>query len=213
MLRQIEFAVFDMRLHSDFDPASRQTPLALLQEVRERVAVLHPPGYNRFPNNFSHIFAGGYAAGYYSYKWAEVLSADAYSFFEERRARRFAPARNSRDEILAVGGSRPAAESFRAFRGPRAARRSAAQAQWYDFRMILKPIGVALVPRAGRGRGGGAAAALSLDGRKRAGCTVADTPPPPGAKDVHQWRVTASRAAEGAAPNRMSCDRRARNRR
>src|SRR5436853_379210 len=83
MLRQIEFAVFDMRLHADFDPASGQTPLELLQEVRARVAVLHPPGYNRFPNNFAHIFAGGYAAGYYGYKWAEVLSADAYSFFEE----------------------------------------------------------------------------------------------------------------------------------
>jgi oligopeptidase A len=121
MLRQVEFAVFDMRLHADFDPAAGRTALELLNEVRERVAVLRPPAYNRFPNNFSHIFAGGYAAGYYSYKWAEVLSADAYSSFEERRdaegildaetGKRF------RDEILAVGGSRPAAESFRAFRG------------------------------------------------------------------------------------------------
>ena len=117
MLRQIEFAVFDMRLHSDFDPASGQTPLALLQEVRARVAVLHPPGYNRFPNNFSHIFAGGYAAGYYSYKWAEVLSADAYSFFEENGVLDARSGQKFRDEILAVGGSRPAAESFRAFRG------------------------------------------------------------------------------------------------
>jgi oligopeptidase A len=117
MLRQIEFAVFDMRLHSDFDPASGQTPLALLQEVRERVAVLHPPGYNRFPNSFSHIFAGGYAAGYYSYKWAEVLSADAYSFFEENGVLDARSGQKFRDEILAVGGSRPAAESFRAFRG------------------------------------------------------------------------------------------------
>jgi len=93
----------------------------LLEEVRRRVAVLPQPAYNRFPNTFSHIFGGGYAAGYYSYKWAEVLSADAYSKFEEMReaggvldvetGRRF------RDEILAVGGSRPAAESFRAFRG------------------------------------------------------------------------------------------------
>ncbi len=82
MLRQIEFAVFDMRLHSDFDPAIRSA-LELLEEVRAQVAVLKPPAYNRFPNSFSHIFAGGYAAGYYSYKWAEVLSADAYSFFEE----------------------------------------------------------------------------------------------------------------------------------
>ena len=77
MLRQIEFAVFDMRLHSDFDPATGRSALELLEEVRRQVAVLHPPAYNRFPNSFSHIFAGGYAAGYYSYKWAEVLSADA----------------------------------------------------------------------------------------------------------------------------------------
>src|SRR5438270_379470 len=117
MLRQIEFAVFDMRLHADFDPASGQTPLELLQEVRERVAVLHPPGYDRFPNNFAHIFAGGYAAGYYSYKWAEVLSADAYSFFEENGVLDARSGQKFREEILAVGGSRPAAESFRAFRG------------------------------------------------------------------------------------------------
>jgi oligopeptidase A len=110
-----------MRLHSDFNPAKDGSALALLEKVRERVAVLQPPVYNRFPNNFSHIFAGGYAAGYYSYKWAEVLSADAYSAFEEtsessgildvKVGARF------RDEVLAVGGSRPAAESFRAFRG------------------------------------------------------------------------------------------------
>jgi oligopeptidase A len=121
MLRQIEFAVFDMRLHSEFDPAAGPSAQRLLEEVRDRIAVLKPPLYNRFANSFSHIFAGGYAAGYYSYKWAEVLSADAYSLFEEmseshgvldaRAGQRF------RDEILAVGGSRPAAESFRAFRG------------------------------------------------------------------------------------------------
>ena len=117
MLRQIEFAVFDMRLHHDFDPAAGKTALQLLDEVRERVAVLHPPAFNRFPNNFSHIFEGGYAAGYYSYKWAEVLSADAYSAFEDRGGLDAATGRLFRDEILAVGGSRPAAESFRAFRG------------------------------------------------------------------------------------------------
>jgi oligopeptidase A len=113
MLRQIEFAEFDMRLHSE-KPASA---LELLEEVRERVAVLRPPAYNRFPNSFSHIFAGGYAAGYYSYKWAEVLSADAYSFFEENGVLDEKVGARFRDEILAVGGSRPAAESFRAFRG------------------------------------------------------------------------------------------------
>jgi oligopeptidase A len=117
MLRQIEFAWFDMQLHSDFDPASGRTAQQLLEEVRNRIAVLRPPAYNRFPNSFSHIFAGGYAAGYYSYKWAEVLSADAYSFFEETGVLDARAGQRFRDEILAVGGSRPAAESFRAFRG------------------------------------------------------------------------------------------------
>jgi oligopeptidase A len=121
MLRQIEFAVFDMRLHSDFDPASGRSALELLEEVRDRVAVLRPPKYNRFPNSFGHIFGGGYAAGYYSYKWAEVLSADAYSAFEEMSESKGVLDPNTgarfRNEILAVGGSRPAAESFRAFRG------------------------------------------------------------------------------------------------
>ena len=120
-LRQIELSEFDMRLHAELDPAGDQTPLDLLESVRARVAVLRPPAYNRFPNNFSHIFGGGYAAGYYSYKWAEVLSADAYSLFEEQRGPDggLDPATGTRfrDEILAVGGSRPAAESFRAFRG------------------------------------------------------------------------------------------------
>ena len=117
MLRQIEFAVFDMRLHTDFDPASGASALELLEEVRSRIAVLRPPAYNRFPNNFSHVFAGGYAAGYYSYKWAEVLSADAYGLFEENGILDPRAGARFRDEILAVGGSRPAAESFRAFRG------------------------------------------------------------------------------------------------
>jgi oligopeptidase A len=114
MLRQVEFAVFDMRLHYDFRGAAA---LDLLNEVRKQVAVLFPPAYNRFPNSFSHIFAGGYAAGYYSYKWAEVLSADAYSLFEEHGGLDPHTGRRFLDEILAVGGSRPAAESFRAFRG------------------------------------------------------------------------------------------------
>jgi len=116
-LRQIEFALFDMHLHSEFDPDSGRTALDLLAEVRREVALLLPPAWNRFPNSFSHIFAGGYAAGYYSYKWAEVLSADAYSLFEEKGILDADAGRRFRDEILAVGGSRPAAESFHAFRG------------------------------------------------------------------------------------------------
>jgi len=126
-LRPIEFALFDMRLHSDFVPAAGpavhagSAVLELLDEVRREVAVMAPPAWQRFPNSFSHVFAGGYAAGYYSYKWAEVLSADAYSAFEEMRSSSgvLDPATGARfrDEILAVGGSRSAAESFRAFRG------------------------------------------------------------------------------------------------
>ncbi len=116
-VRQLEFAIFDMRLHSDFDPDGRKTPLQLADEVRRGVAVLFPPAYNRFPNSFSHIFGGGYAAGYYSYKWAEVLSADAYSMFEENGVLNASVGNRFREEILAAGGSRPALESFVAFRG------------------------------------------------------------------------------------------------
>jgi oligopeptidase A len=116
-LRQIEFALFDMRLHCDYDPSGTQTVQQLLDEVRSEVAVLIPPAFNRFPNSFSHIFAGGYAAGYYSYKWAEVLSADAYSLFEENGVLNMAVGLRFRDEILAVGGSRDAMQSFVAFRG------------------------------------------------------------------------------------------------
>ena len=116
-VRQLEFAIFDMRLHSDFDPDGQKTPLQLADEVRRGVAVLFPPAYNRFPNSFSHIFGGGYAAGYYSYKWAEVLSADAYSMFEENGVLNASVGNRFREEILAAGGSRPALESFVAFRG------------------------------------------------------------------------------------------------
>ena len=121
-LRQIEFASFDMHLHDDFDPNGGRTAMDLIREIRERVAVLVPPDYNRFPNNFSHIFAGGYAAGYYSYKWAEVLSADAYALFEDE-AEGYGGVLNPEvghrfwSEILAQGGARPALESFKAFRG------------------------------------------------------------------------------------------------
>ncbi|MFZ5484816.1 MAG: M3 family metallopeptidase [Pseudomonadota bacterium] len=115
-VRQIEFSLFDMHLHSDFDPAA-QTPLGLLNAVRRRVAVVIPPDYNRFPNNFSHIFAGGYAAGYYSYKWAEVLSADVYALFEENGVLNPVVGERFWSEILGVGGSRDAIDSFKAFRG------------------------------------------------------------------------------------------------
>lgn len=118
-LRQIEFALFDMLLHSEHDPAADFMPL--LQQVRNEVAVLHPPAFNRMAHTFSHIFAGGYAAGYYSYKWAEVLSADAYAAFEETAGEDGMPSvktgRKYRQAILEAGGSRPAMESFRAFRG------------------------------------------------------------------------------------------------
>ncbi len=116
-VRQIEFALVDMHLHHDYDPAEAKTPLQLLNEIRAKVAVVIPPVYNRFLNNFSHVFSGAYAAGYYSYKWAEVLSADAYSLFEQNGVLDSRTGLRFRDEILAVGGSRPALESFKAFRG------------------------------------------------------------------------------------------------
>lgn len=119
-LRQIEFALFDMHLHTDFDPQSSETVLQRLDKIRQQVAVIIPPAFNRFPDSFGHIFAGGYAAGYYSYKWAEVLSADAYSLFEENGIGQVVNAKTGErfwHEILAVGGSRPALESFIAFRG------------------------------------------------------------------------------------------------
>ena len=115
-VRQIEFSLFDMLLHSAFDPAQGDWE-ALLAEVRQEVAVNIPPIWNRFANSFSHIFAGGYAAGYYSYKWAEVLSADAYSAFEETGGANAETGQRFWQEVLAVGGSRPALDSFTAFRG------------------------------------------------------------------------------------------------
>ncbi|MBY0500118.1 MAG: M3 family metallopeptidase [Nitrosomonas sp.] len=120
MLRQIEFALFDMHVHFDYKPNGNRTVLQLMNEIRNEVAVIIPPDFNRFPNSFAHIFAGGYAAGYYSYKWAEVLSADAYSAFEEVASTGVVNAVKGShflEEILAVGGSRPALESFIAFRG------------------------------------------------------------------------------------------------
>jgi oligopeptidase A len=116
-VRQIELSLFDMRLHHNFSVVDDQKVREVLDAVRREVAVLVPPAFNRFANGFSHIFAGGYAAGYYSYKWAEVLSADAYSLFEERGVLNPEIGARFRDEVLAVGGSRPALESFIAFRG------------------------------------------------------------------------------------------------
>ena len=116
-VRQIEFSLFDIKLHSAFDPNGTKSSLDLIEEIRDQVAVVRPPSWNRFPNNFSHIFAGGYAAGYYSYKWAEVLSADAYSLFEEQGGLSAKAGQKFWQEILAKGGSRPAMESFVAFRG------------------------------------------------------------------------------------------------
>jgi oligopeptidase A len=116
-LRQIEFAVFDMLMHSNFNVGQGKTILQLLDEVRAEVAVLIPPEFNRFPQSFSHIFSGGYSAGYYSYKWAEVLSADAYSLFEEHGVLNPEIGARFRAEVLAMGGARPAMESFTAFRG------------------------------------------------------------------------------------------------
>jgi oligopeptidase A len=120
-VRQLEFSLFDLLLHMDFDPTT-QGYMDLLAEVRKEVAVLVPPAWHRFPNSFTHIFAGGYAAGYYSYKWAEVLSADAFAAFEEEGRPKgsvldAATGLRFWSEILAVGGSRPALESFKAFRG------------------------------------------------------------------------------------------------
>ncbi|GLQ45209.1 oligopeptidase A [Dyella lipolytica] len=122
LVRQLEFALFDFLLHLEYDPAKGARTLEVLEEARREVAVLHPPAWQRFPHAFSHIFAGGYAAGYYSYLWAELLSADAFGAFEERAASGnsvidAAIGERFRREILAVGASRPALESFVAFRG------------------------------------------------------------------------------------------------
>ena len=125
MLRQLEFSLFDMHIHQSLKPAANANGTEIgkaiedmLWSIRQQVAVLTPPRFNRFAQSFSHIFAGGYAAGYYSYKWAEVLSADAYAAFEEAGSARYAQVgERFWKEVLSVGGSRPAMESFKAFRG------------------------------------------------------------------------------------------------
>jgi oligopeptidase A len=117
MVRQLEFSLFDFRLHREFDPALGGRVYPILDEVRQQVAVVIPPAFNRFPHSFAHIFAGGYAAGYYSYKWAEVLSSDAYSLFEEQGIFNPDTGRAFMENILETGGSQKAMELFVAFRG------------------------------------------------------------------------------------------------
>ena len=117
MLRQVEFALFDIRMHRSYDPSRGGRVYEILESVRDRVSVVRPPCFNRFPHSFSHIFAGGYAAGYYSYKWAEVLSSDAYSLFEEQGVFDPQTGRAFLSHILETGGSAGAMELFVAFRG------------------------------------------------------------------------------------------------
>ena len=117
MLRQVEFALFDLLLHTGFDPNGKKSVQELLDEVRQEVAVISPPAFNKFQNSFSHIFAGGYAAGYYSYKWAEVLSADAYAAFEEAGIFDPETAESFHNNILSIGGSRDIMQAFENFRG------------------------------------------------------------------------------------------------
>jgi oligopeptidase A len=117
MVRQLEFSLFDFRLHTEFVPETATNPLDMHRQVRDEIAVIKTPEFNRFPNSFSHIFAGGYAAGYYSYKWAEVLAADAFSAFEENGIFDTETGRSFRTNILEKGGSREPMELFKAFRG------------------------------------------------------------------------------------------------
>ncbi|MDH3746866.1 MAG: M3 family metallopeptidase [Gammaproteobacteria bacterium] len=117
MLRQLELGLFDFRLHSEYDPGNVTDPLSLLADVRDEVSLITHPAYNRLPHNFAHIFAGGYAAGYYSYKWAEVLAADAFGAFEEAGILDSDTAQRFRQEILEIGGSRDFMEAYIAFRG------------------------------------------------------------------------------------------------
>jgi len=117
MVRQLEFALFDLRIHAEYAPARGGRILDILREVRAAVAVVPAGPYDRFPHGFAHVFGGGYAAGYYSYKWAEVLSADAYAAFEEEGVLNPQPARRFREQILEIGGTRDIGAAFRAFRG------------------------------------------------------------------------------------------------
>ena len=131
MMRQLEFALFDFRLHAEYSPERGARVLEMLGEVRREVAVVPAPEWNRFPNSFGHIFAGGYAAGYYSYKWAEVLAADAFASFEESGVFDVGTAHRFLDAILTRGGSRDALEAFVEFRGRKP-----------DVRALLKQHGI-----------------------------------------------------------------------
>jgi oligopeptidase A len=131
-MRQLEFALFDFRMHAEYDPAKGGRVAEILAEVRREVAVVPVPDWNRFPNSFGHFFAGGYAAGYYSYKWAEVLAADAFSAFEETGVFDSATANRFLDSILVRGGSRDPLDAFVEFRGRRP-----------DVRALLKQHGIA----------------------------------------------------------------------
>jgi len=117
MVRQVEFSLFDWRIHSEYDPSRGPRFREILNEVRDHVSVIKPPRFSRFANSFSHVFGGGYAAGYYSYKWAEVLAADAFAAFEERGVFDRGVADSFRENILEVGGTRDIGEAFKAFRG------------------------------------------------------------------------------------------------
>ena len=131
-VRQLEFALFDFRLHAEYDPARGARIAQILDEVRREVAVIQPPAWNRFPHSFGHIFAGGYAAGYYSYKWAEVLAADAFSAFEEAGVFDRGTACRFLETILARGGSCDALDAFVEFRGRKP-----------DIQPLLKQHGIA----------------------------------------------------------------------
>jgi oligopeptidase A len=117
MVRQLEFAIFDFRLHLEYDPGRGGRVYEILDQVRDQVAVMKQPPFNRFAHGFSHIFSGGYAAGYYSYKWAEVLSADAFSLFEERGVFDRDAGHAFRENILERGGSAEAMGLYVSFRG------------------------------------------------------------------------------------------------
>jgi oligopeptidase A len=117
MVRQLEFALFDFRMHMEYQPGQDNDIHKTLNEVRKQVAVIQPPAFNRFENGFTHIFGGGYAAGYYSYKWAEVLSADAFSAFEETGIFNRDTGNKFLNSILEQGGSREPMELFVEFRG------------------------------------------------------------------------------------------------